>query len=123
MPPEPPQGGQYEISQEAMVDSVEALVLESWALQVQAVISGNLPDGCTTIHKIESRRDHSRFMITIYTQRDKEAFCTQVLVPFEETHPLNVYGLPAGTYTIDAYGITAEFNFDQANVIEDIDDG
>ena len=101
-----------------MVGMVDAVILESWPLQVQARITGNLPDGCTTIQRVESRLEGARFMITIYTQRDREAFCTQALVPFEEAHPLNVYGLPAGTYSIDAYGVTADFTFEQDNIIQ-----
>ena len=118
LPPEVPADGQMEIGQAAMVESVDVLMLESWPLQVNAVIKGNLPDGCTTIHRVESRLEDNRFVVTVYTQRDREAFCTQALVPFEENHALNVYGLPAGTYTVDAYGVTAEFTFEQANVIQ-----
>jgi len=118
-PLETREAGQLEISQAAIVESVDALVLESWPLQVHAHIKGNLPDGCTTIQRIESRLVGNCFYLSIYTQRDPEAFCTQALVPFEESHPLDVYGLPAGTYTIDVYGTTAEFTLEQANVIQD----
>lgn len=117
-PPEVPVDGQMEIGQAAMVESVDVLMLESWPLQVNAVIKGNLPDGCTTIYRLESRLEKDRFVVTVYTQRDREAFCTQALVPFEENHALNVYGLPAGIYTVDAYGVTTEFTFVRDNAIQ-----
>jgi inhibitor of cysteine peptidase len=118
LPKEIPTDGQVEIGQSAIVESVDALMLESWPLQVNAVIKGSLPDGCTAIYRVESRLEQNRFTVTIYTQRDREAFCTQALVPFEEVHALNVYGLPAGTYTVDAYGVTTEFVFEKDNAIQ-----
>jgi inhibitor of cysteine peptidase len=117
-PPEVPVDGHMEIGQAAMVESVDVMMLESWPLQVNAVIKGNLPDGCTAIHRVESRLENNRFVVTVYTQRDREAFCTEALVPYEENHALNVYGLPAGTYTVDAYGVTAEFTFEHDNSIQ-----
>ncbi len=107
-----------EIGQSAIMESVDTLMLESRRLQVNAILKGSLPDGCTAIYRVESRLEQSRFIVTIYTQRDKEAFCTQALVPFEEVHALNVYGLPAGTYTVDAYGVTTEFVFERDNAIQ-----
>ena len=107
-----------EIAQAAIVELVDVLILESWPLQVNAVLKGNLPDGCTEIRRVESRLEKNRFVITVYTQRDADAFCTEALVPFEEVHALNVYGLPAGTYLVDVYGVTAEFTFELDNIIQ-----
>ena len=124
VPPTPvPDEGKYTIAEIFMVDSVDALILESWPLQVNAVVTGNLPDGCTTIHRTESRREDNRFYLKIFTIREKEAFCTQALVPFEEVIPLDVYGLPAGTYTIEAYGLTTDFSFDNDNIVQEPDGG
>ena len=43
--------------------------------------------------------------------------CTQALVPFEEVVPLDVNGLPAGTYTVIAGDMQSEFVLDMDNEI------
>ncbi len=116
--PEEPNEETHIIAEISMIDSLDALILESWPLQVNAVVSGNLPDGCTTIHRVESEREENVFHLKVFTIREKEALCTQALVPFEEVIPLDVYGLPAGTYTIEAYGLSTEFTFDSDNILE-----
>ena len=110
---------EYEYGKAALIDSIEILFMESFPLQVHAVVKGNLPDGCTTIQGSESEREDNRFTIRIITQRPKDTVCTQALVPFDETVPLDVYGLPAGKYSVNVYGITAEFTFDQDNEIKE----
>ena len=121
-PPAPaapiPDDDKFIISEMTYIDSIDLLMLESWPLQVNAVIKGNLPDGCTVIHQVESQLDGAVFNISIFTIREKEAFCTEALVPFEEVVPLDVYGLPAGTYTVRAYSASAEFTFESDNVIQ-----
>jgi hypothetical protein len=89
---------------EAMVESVELLVMESMPVKVEAVINGYLPDGCTTIAGIASERQGDTFTIHITTQRDILALCTQALVDFSEAVPLDVLGLDAGTYTVNVVG-------------------
>lgn len=103
------------------INDVELLIMESFPVQVQALIQGDLADGCTSISGIETERDVEarRFTIRIETTRDDDAICTQALVPFEESVSLDVRGLPAGTYTVDAHGETAEFTLDVDNVLEE----
>jgi hypothetical protein len=96
-------GGEV-ITNEAMVESVQVLIMESLPVQVAVEIGGNLPDGCTTIDGIEATREGSTFTINITTQRDPLALCTQALVPFTERVTLDVLGLEAGTYTVNVVG-------------------
>ena len=100
------------------IESVDTVFLESFPLQVHAVIKGNLPDGCTTIQRHEVKREGNTFLILIFTQRPKDALCTKELVPFEYTIPLDVYGLPAGKYLVNACNAAAEFTFSQDNLIQ-----
>jgi len=109
----------YELGENAIVESVEIVFLESFPLQVHAVVSGYLQDGCTTVRSAESEQVNSTFKVRIYTRRPKDAVCTQALVPFEENVPLDVYGLEAGTYGVDVYGETATFTFQQDNIIKE----
>ncbi len=103
------------ISGRAMVKDIEIIMLESFPVQVQVVISGNLPDGCTRIDQIEQARLGNTFQVTVTTRRPADAMCTQALVPFQERVPLDVKGLPAGTYTIDVNGVTDTFTLTSNN--------
>jgi len=39
-----------------------------------------------------------------------------MLVPFEEIIPLEVYGLPAGTYTVNVNGVQGTFDLEVDNI-------
>jgi hypothetical protein len=84
---------------------------------VAAVARGHLPDGCTEIDEVRSSfdEDDNTLSVEITTVRDADAVCTQALVPFEERIQLDVYGLPAGTYTVDVNGVRETFTFDVDN--------
>lgn len=116
--PEDEIDGNFITGEDVYIDQVEINIMESFPLQVNAVVKGNLPDGCTKIteHYVEKVDDHT-FEILIITQRPGDMMCTEALVPFEEIIALDVNGLPAGTYTVNAYGKTAEFTFEMDNVI------
>jgi inhibitor of cysteine peptidase len=113
----------FEVGEKAVVESVEPVFLESFPLQVHVQISGDLPDGCTSIYRTESERDDHIFLIHIITIREKDAVCAQALVPFEISVPLDVYGLSAGTYQVMVYDVTAQFTFTQDNIIQGSADG
>ena len=90
--------------------------MESFPLQVNVIITGNLPDGCTSI--VGSRAikiDENVFEIHVYTERMIDALCTQALVPFEENVKLDVYGLDAGTYLVKVNDLSESFTFDMDN--------
>jgi inhibitor of cysteine peptidase len=103
------------IRQEARVTEVSVQILESFPVQARAVVQGELPDGCTTIDSIEQSREGNEFRVSIVTSRPADAFCTQVLVLFEETIPLEVRGLPAGEYRVVANGVAATFRLEVDN--------
>jgi putative hemolysin len=96
----------------AQVDEVAIQILESFPVQVEVLIRGSLPDSCTEIDLIDQRfdADDNAFWIEIKTVRTTDKACAQVLVPFEETVALDVYGLPAGTYTVDVNGARETFS-------------
>ena len=99
----------------APVEEIEIVILESFPVQVQVIARGNLPDPCTEISEILQEREGNTFFITIKTYRSP-GFCIQVLAPFEEIIPLDVYGLPAGTYTVDVNGVQATFDLEVDNI-------
>jgi hypothetical protein len=103
----------------AYVDEILLLTLESFPVQMHAVLKGNLPDGCTRIAEIAVKKPADNvFEIHVYTLRPEGLACTQALVPFEESVALDVYGLPAGEYTVRAYDIEETFTFESANSLE-----
>jgi len=99
----------------ASVDEIDILILESFPVQVQVIASGNLPYPCTEISEVLQEKEGNTFFITIKTYRSP-GFCIQMLVPFEEIIPLDVYGLPAGTYTVDVNGVQGTFDLEVDNI-------
>lgn len=113
----------YEIGENGYLESIEILILESFPLQVNVRITGNLPDGCTTVYRMESERQDDRFIVKVITAREKDLMCTEALVPFETSATLDVLGLPAGTYRVEARDLKAEFTFTQDNSLAETSGG
>ena len=90
------------------VDSVSINIMESFPLQVSVTVRGSLPDGCTEIAEAKAELEENTFIVKITTRRPIYAMCIEALVPFEENVPLDVYGLPAGTYQVQVYNQSAD---------------
>ena len=114
---EPPGGGGGIVEGEAAVETVEILLLESFPVQVNVVVTGYLADGCTEIDEVITERQDNTFNVTITTVRDADAVCTLATVPFEQTIALDVLGLEAGTYTVDVNGVSETFTLDVDNAL------
>jgi len=119
LPVDVPVDDGYIYGEEAIVDSVEILLMETFPVEASAIVSGNLPDGCTDLYEIDVAREDQEFNLTVVTRRDPEGVCTMALEPFEETVDLDIEGLDAGTYTVIAQDQQAEFTLDVDNVLED----
>ena len=100
----------------ASVDEIDILILESFPVQINVIARGNLPDPCTEISEVLQEREGDTFFITIKTYRPP-GLCIQVLAPFKEIIPLEVYGLPAGTYSVDVNGIQDTFDLEVDNIL------
>jgi len=103
----------------ANVESIQFITLESFPVQVQVVAEGYLPDGCTEIDEITTEREENTFNIKISTKRPKDAMCTQAIVPFSETIPLEVQGLKAGNYAVNVNGIMGSFELAVDNTLDE----
>jgi inhibitor of cysteine peptidase len=103
----------------ANVTEIELFLLESFPVQVHVVAKGYLPNPCTQINEIIKSREGNDFTVTIKTQTSQGP-CIQVIQPFEETIPLDVYGLPAGTYNVNVNGIEDSFTLDIDNIPQTI---
>ncbi|MDQ5901778.1 MAG: inhibitor of cysteine peptidase [Patescibacteria group bacterium] len=114
---------QYEVGQ-AMVDSIDITLKESFPVQVDVLVKGNLPDGCTELGDAKQQLLGKTFNINLETRKLKDAdvMCTQALVPFEETIALeNVVGITAGEYTVTVNGVSKTFVMDVDNYISNED--
>jgi inhibitor of cysteine peptidase len=100
---------------QAPVDSVEVIMLETFPVQIQLIVKGNLPDSCTTLDQVNQSRNGDIFNVTITTKRPADAVCATVLTPYEKTIPLDVVGLKAGTYTANVNTATVTFELKQDN--------
>ena len=110
---------EYIYGEEAMIDRVDVLLMESFPLQARAVITGNFPDGCTELAAITVDRQGNEFVLTVQTRRPTgDIACTEALVPFEESVELDILGLEAGTYTVIAQDQQESFTLDVDNVLE-----
>ena len=100
----------------ATVESIEVIILESFPVEIDIKARGSLPNGCTSIEDVSIDRTGTEFNIGISTTQDPEAVCTQQLVAFEETIPLDVADLAAGSYQVNVNGRTGSFTLSVDNV-------
>lgn len=98
------------------LDGLQVTVLESFPVEVRAEVSGSLADGCTTLRGTKAEREGNVFTIQFDVLRDPALACTEALVPFKETVPLDVEQLAAGTYTVAAGEEEALFTLVADNV-------
>lgn len=97
----------------AQIQRIEIVVLDATPVQVRVVAHGYLPDGCTAAEGVEQRREGNTFHATVKTTRPAGALCTQQIILFSETFPLDIAGLPAGTYSVEVNGKIGTFTLDE----------
>lgn len=84
------------ISRVAVAQSVDIQILESFPLQVNAIVRGQLRDAdCRTISGADQVCDGDTFKVSLTTTTDPLALCAQALTPFEQVVSPNVEGLPS----------------------------
>ena len=121
-PEQPPAGPTEEIKyvygNSATVESISVLLLESFPLQARAVITGFVPDGCTELEEISVEYQDGTFLLTLTTKKPEgNIACTEAIVPFEESVPLEIEGFKAGTYQVIAQDQSTEFTLQIDNVL------
>jgi hypothetical protein len=120
--PAPPAEGETSAvaNSEAEISSVNVLLLESFPVQVNVLIQGMLPDGCTSIDHIDQQRNNNDFLLMVATIRITTALCMAQRQPFEEIASLDVGGLAAGIYTVTVQGqnqMNSSFELSVDNVL------
>jgi len=99
----PPSGSQVL----TVIESVDALLLESFPVQIHLHITGYQPDGCTFPVQVEQSRDGNSVNVRIYRVLPPDIMCTMQLVPYDETIALDG-GFEPGDYTIDVNGTVVQ---------------
>jgi len=102
---------------EAPVEHIRIMSLESFPIQVNVIARGNLPDNCTMIDQITETQNDNTLIVNITTIRQTNKVCSKTPKPFEEIIPLNVIGLSAGIYTVKVNKITDSFELSMDNII------
>jgi hypothetical protein len=104
-----PQGGAV------YVETADLLIMESYPVQVNLHVTGNLPTPCHSFHyayQIGSASDRFRVDVTAWSEADPAAMCAQVLQPFDETISLPMTGAADGSYSVYLNGeFVGEFNY------------
>lgn len=103
--------------EQVIVENIDLLILESFPVQVNANLTGTLFDGCVEITEITQQREGNTFTLEFQTERMIDALCEEGRVPFEESVSLDVAGLPAGTYTVEAGGASGTFELEIDNAL------
>jgi len=93
----------------AYVDEVGLLLMESWPVQVRAVVRGHLPTPCHTLDWVLGDRDaDGRIRLDIFsTPPGDDVVCIQVLEPFEES--IDIGSFETGDYLLVVNGVEYRF--------------
>jgi inhibitor of cysteine peptidase len=97
--PEPPLTGEETFRSYTMIDSVDALLLESFPVQISLQVSGHNPDGCDYPVKVEQRREGNEVFVEIYRELPLAVMCPAVLLEYSGNIHLEG-GFEPGTYII-----------------------
>lgn len=103
----------------APVSDVSVEILESFPVQVRVVVSGSLTCGNSTLGDVEIEKQDNKFVVHLYELVPTGNVCLENLVSFEKSIPLDVYGLPAGEYTVSVHGISSTFVLDIDLLLEE----
>ncbi len=85
---------------EAPIEHLDIIMLESFPVPVNLVARGYLPNDCTMIDQITEEHSGNILTIKITTARQTDKVCRETSQVFEEVIPLDVAGLSAGVYTV-----------------------
>ena len=94
------------------IESVRVVYPHAWPEEIQIIVNGFLPDGCTEIYMIEPVRDENRYTVKIHTKREVGIVCTEALESFEEMFVLDTSGLSRGNYSVFVYGKSTDFSLE-----------
>ncbi len=88
---------------EVFIESTDLLILESYPVQVNLVLKGELPTPCHQLRIAVSEPDEeNRILVDVYSVSDPEQVCIQVTEPLDVTYSLGSFS--GGSYTVIVNG-------------------
>jgi len=102
---------------EAAIQHVDIQVLESFPVQVQIAVQGQLTDSCSRLDDFLEEREGNTFNIKILVARSSQQGCRQTTKTFNRIIPLDVEDLQAGVYTVNVNGVTESFELTLDNTL------
>jgi inhibitor of cysteine peptidase len=107
---------------ELTVESIDLQILESFPVQVNALVRGQLPDACSFIESANQEHEGQLFHITFTFARRPDARCAPQPTPFEHLVFLDVLGMLAGIFAVEAHDVQASFEMVVDNVLPPVDE-
>ncbi len=99
------------------VSDVDLLVMESFPVQVNAVVKGQFFDSCSEFGEVSEWRDGNVFGFVLNAQKPHDADCDEGLKQgFEEVIDVPVLGLEKGEYVVEVNGVREVFELSVDNV-------
>jgi len=105
------------ITVDADVKEIQIHATDTYPLQVSVTVSGDLPDSCTQIGKADQTVGGKTIYLKVTMDRPITAVCSEGVVPYEKTFPLDVKGLSAGKYTVNVNDVTSSLEIPQAPLV------
>ena len=92
------------------LDATELLQLESYPIQINVHLQGELPSPCHQLRVVVSAPDaQNQIQLDVYSLAEPNAVCVAMTQPFDENISLGSF--PAGKYTVWVNGVMiGEFN-------------
>lgn len=98
------------------ITSVQAMILESFPVQINLLVSGYKSVPCVELEPVAVSRKDTQFTVLIAeTTLGPAESCIALIDPFETNVSLDVLELAAGTYTVSVNGETTSFTLDIDN--------
>lgn len=104
---QPPEGNAMPV--DTVIESVEVIILESFPMRLQLVVSGYQPDGCDFPVEVEQRVDGNDVTLHILRNVPADVMCTMNLVPYNEEILING-GFTDGTVNIQINDFTTSID-------------
>jgi hypothetical protein len=94
---------------DVLVNDVMIEVGRGSPLPVHAVISANLPKSCGQLGEMQMHREGNVFYVRLIAELPAQTDCNNDPLPLRVEVPLNISGLPEGTYEVVVNGVSATF--------------
>lgn len=97
----------YYMKVEHVIETVDAMILESFPPQISIHVVGYQSDGCEFPVQVDQRREGNEVFVQIYRRLSIATTCLAVIVPYEANINLGSFEM-GETYTIHVNGVTVE---------------